>query len=29
MRNPREDIKWVDEWQHIEGATNPGFELEQ
>lgn len=29
MRNPGEDIKWIDEWQHTERATNPGFELEQ
>lgn len=29
MRNPREDIKWIDEWRHTEGETNPGFELEQ
>lgn len=29
MRNPREDIKWIDEWRHTEGATNPGLESEQ
>lgn len=29
MRNPREDIKWIGDWQHTEGETNPGSELEQ
>lgn len=29
MRNPRENNKWMDRWQHTEGETNPGLKMGQ